>query len=94
MEVGASMKNTIWELKTFPKNHRAIGVKWVYKGKKNVHEDAERYKASLVAKGYKQRHGIDYEESIHLLRAKKEVEFKYVKSHDQVADIFTKPLKF
>uniref|UniRef100_M1BVP0 Copia-type polyprotein n=1 Tax=Solanum tuberosum TaxID=4113 RepID=M1BVP0_SOLTU len=26
--------------------------------------------------------------------AKKEVELKYVKSHDQVADIFTKPLKF
>ncbi|XP_070031829.1 secreted RxLR effector protein 161-like [Nicotiana tomentosiformis] len=26
--------------------------------------------------------------------AKKEVELKYVKSHDQIADIFTKPLKF
>ena len=26
--------------------------------------------------------------------AKKEVELKYVKCHDQVADIFTKPLKF
>ena len=26
--------------------------------------------------------------------SKKEVELKYVKSHDQVADIFTKPLKF
>ncbi|XP_019231771.1 PREDICTED: uncharacterized protein LOC109212574 [Nicotiana attenuata] len=26
--------------------------------------------------------------------AKKEVELKYVKSHDQVADIFTKPLKY
>ncbi|OIT04828.1 hypothetical protein A4A49_65282, partial [Nicotiana attenuata] len=26
--------------------------------------------------------------------AKKEIELKYVKSHDQVTDIFTKPLKF
>ncbi|OIT21260.1 hypothetical protein A4A49_56223, partial [Nicotiana attenuata] len=26
--------------------------------------------------------------------AKKKVKLKYVKSHDQVADIFTKPLKF
>ena len=26
--------------------------------------------------------------------AKKEVELKYVKSHDKVADIFTNPLKF
>ena len=26
--------------------------------------------------------------------SKKEVELKYVKSHDQVADMFTNPLKF
>ena len=54
-------KNT-WELTTLPKDHRAIGVKCVYKMKKNVHGEVERYKARLVAKGYEQRHGIDYDE--------------------------------
>ena len=43
-------KNT-WELTTLPKDHRAIGVKCVYKMKKNVHGEVERYKARLVAIG-------------------------------------------
>ena len=55
-------KNNTWELTTPPKDHRAIGVKWVYKTKKNVHGKLERYKVRRVAKVYKQRHGIDYEE--------------------------------
>ncbi|XP_070046079.1 uncharacterized protein [Nicotiana tomentosiformis] len=42
--------------------HQAIGVKWVYKIKNNVDGDVERYKARLMAKGYKQRQGSDYEE--------------------------------
>nr|GEX48663.1 reverse transcriptase [Tanacetum cinerariifolium] len=39
-----------------------IGVRWVYKAKKNTKGEVEKYKARLVAKGYKQKHGIDYEE--------------------------------
>ena len=61
-EINAIKKNNTWELSTLPKGYEAIGVKWVYKAKKNAQGDVERYKARLVAKGYKQKHGIDYEE--------------------------------
>ena len=77
-EINVIKKNNTWELSTLPKGHEAIGVKWVYKAKKNTQGDVERYKARLVAKRYKQKHGIDYEEvfspiarmeTIHLLIA-------------------------
>ncbi|XP_070041429.1 uncharacterized protein [Nicotiana tomentosiformis] len=60
-EIKSIEKNNTWELTTLPKGHRAIRVKWVYKAKKNADGDVERYKAQLVAKGYKKRQGIDYE---------------------------------
>ncbi|KAK2411591.1 putative mitochondrial protein [Trifolium repens] len=61
-EIKAIKKNDTWELASLPKGHKAIGVKWVYKPKKNSKGEVERYKARLVAKGYSQRAGIDYDE--------------------------------
>ncbi|GJW07799.1 retrovirus-related pol polyprotein from transposon TNT 1-94 [Tanacetum coccineum] len=61
-EIKSIEKNDTWELTTLPKGQKAIGVKWVYKAKKNTKGEVEKYKARLVAKGYKQKHGIDYEE--------------------------------
>jgi hypothetical protein len=45
-----------------PNEKKPIGVKWIYKEKKNVKGEVERYKARLVATGYNQKYGIDYEE--------------------------------
>lgn len=39
-----------------------IGLKWVYKLKRDTNGKILKYKASLVAKGYVQKQGIDYEE--------------------------------
>ena len=61
-EMYVIQKNDIWELTTLSQNHKAIGVKWVYKIKRTVDGEVDRYKARLVAKGYKQKYGIDYEE--------------------------------
>ena len=61
-EINAIEKNDTWELSTLPKGHEAIGVKWVYKEKKNANGDVVRNKARLVAEGYKQKYGVDYEE--------------------------------
>ena len=46
-----------------PKGKDVIGVKWVYKTKSNAEGKIERHKARLFVKGYKQKHGIDYEET-------------------------------
>ncbi|GJT32171.1 retrovirus-related pol polyprotein from transposon TNT 1-94 [Tanacetum coccineum] len=55
-------KNDTWELKTLPKGQKAIGVKWVYKAKKNAKGKLEKYKARLMAKGYKWKfHQMDVE---------------------------------
>ena len=61
-EIKAIVKNDTWELTTLPKGHKAIGVKWVYKTKRNAKGEIERHKARLVAKGYSQKAGIDYDE--------------------------------
>ncbi|KAH9695599.1 hypothetical protein KPL71_022832 [Citrus sinensis] len=62
-EIKAIVKNDTWELTTLPKGHKAIGVKWVYKTKRNANGEIERHKARLVAKGYSQKAGIDYDEN-------------------------------
>ncbi|TYK12007.1 copia protein [Cucumis melo var. makuwa] len=61
-EIKAIKKNDTWELSTLPNGKKAVGVKWVFKIKRNEKGEVERYKARLVAKGYSQRKGIDYDE--------------------------------
>jgi hypothetical protein len=109
-KIKAIEKNNTWELTNIPKEQKPIGVKWVFKAKKNAKEEIKRYKARLVVKGYSQRPGIDYGEvfdpvhdrSKHVdtrynfIREciiKKEVQLKFVKTHDHVTDIFTKTPK-
>ena len=52
-----------WNFAPLPKEKRAIGCKWVYKIKHNADGSVNRYKACLVAKGYAQTYGIDFEET-------------------------------
>ena len=61
-EIEAIEKNQTWKLANLPKDKKSIGVKWVYKHKKNEKGEVTRYKARLVAKGYKQKIEIDYDE--------------------------------
>ena len=61
-EIRSIEKNDTWELISLPKGHKAIGVKQVYKTKKNAKKEIERYKARLVSKGQSQKAGIDYNE--------------------------------
>jgi hypothetical protein len=62
-EMAALDANATWELVALPKDKKAIGCKWVYKVKLNADGSVSRYKAKLVAKGYAQTYGINYEET-------------------------------
>ncbi|GJZ85961.1 ribonuclease H-like domain, reverse transcriptase, RNA-dependent DNA polymerase, partial [Tanacetum coccineum] len=62
VELDSINRNNTWELTTLPKGHKAIGLKWVFKTKKDANGNIIKHKARLVAKGYIQQHGIDFEE--------------------------------
>ena len=46
-----------------PSGKTAIGCKWVYKIKTRSDGTVDCYKARLVARGFTQEYGIDYEET-------------------------------
>nr|GEW73231.1 putative ribonuclease H-like domain-containing protein [Tanacetum cinerariifolium] len=52
----------VWTLVDLPYGKRAIGTKWIYKNKKDKRAIVVRNKARLVAQGYTQEEGIDYNE--------------------------------
>nr|GFD27778.1 retrovirus-related Pol polyprotein from transposon TNT 1-94 [Tanacetum cinerariifolium] len=52
----------VWVLVDLPKGKRDIGLKWVFRNKKNERGIVIRNKARLVAQGHTQEEGIDYEE--------------------------------
>ncbi|GJV84677.1 putative ribonuclease H-like domain-containing protein [Tanacetum coccineum] len=54
----------VWTLVDLPKGKRAIGTKWVYRNKKYEKGIVVRNKVRLVAKGYTQEEGIDYDKMV------------------------------
>ncbi|GJR39459.1 retrovirus-related pol polyprotein from transposon TNT 1-94 [Tanacetum coccineum] len=52
----------VWTLVDLPNGKRAIGSKWVFRNKKDERGIVIRNKARLVAQGYTQEEGIDYDE--------------------------------
>ncbi|XP_033138570.1 uncharacterized protein LOC103844422 isoform X1 [Brassica rapa] len=61
-ELKSIEKNGTWTLIDLPVGAKQIGLKWIFKIKRNSDGSINKYKARLVAKGYVQRHGIDFDE--------------------------------
>jgi hypothetical protein len=66
-ELDALHKTHTWDMTTLPPDKSTVGCKWVYKIKTRADGSVERDKAHLVARGFTQEYGIDYEETFALV---------------------------
>ncbi|GJT75974.1 retrovirus-related pol polyprotein from transposon TNT 1-94 [Tanacetum coccineum] len=66
-ELNQFVANDIWELVPQPRNMTIIGTKWVFRNKLDENGIVSRNKARLVAQGYNQQEGIDYDETYALV---------------------------
>lgn len=62
-EIEALERNQTWDLVPKPLNTKPISCKWVYKLKQRTDGTVERFKARLVARGFSQQYGLDYDET-------------------------------
>ncbi|GJZ83335.1 retrovirus-related pol polyprotein from transposon TNT 1-94 [Tanacetum coccineum] len=62
-ELNQFYRNKVWTLVLLPYGKIAIGSKWVFRNKKYEHGTTTKNKARLVAQGYSQEEGIDYNET-------------------------------
>ncbi|GJT76587.1 retrovirus-related pol polyprotein from transposon TNT 1-94 [Tanacetum coccineum] len=62
-ELNQFKTNDVWSLVPPPKNQTIIGTKWVFKNKLDENGIVSRNKARLVAQGYNQQEGIDFNET-------------------------------
>ncbi|KXJ62466.1 hypothetical protein RP20_CCG008066 [Aedes albopictus] len=61
-ELKSHQQNGTWELVDPPEGRKVVGCRWVYKLKRNAAGEITKYKARLVAQGYSQKYGVDYDE--------------------------------
>nr|GEU97512.1 retrovirus-related Pol polyprotein from transposon TNT 1-94 [Tanacetum cinerariifolium] len=62
-ELNQFIANDVWELVPQPRNMTIIGTKWAFRNKLDENGIVSRNKAMLVAQGYNQQEGIDYDET-------------------------------
>ncbi|KAK1631784.1 hypothetical protein QYE76_006099 [Lolium multiflorum] len=62
-EMGSMYDNKVWTLVDLPDSRKAVENKWIFKRKTDADGNITVYKAQLVAKGFRQIQGVDYDET-------------------------------
>ncbi|RVW84320.1 Copia protein [Vitis vinifera] len=62
-EIDALEKNGTWTITDLPVGKRPVGCKWIFTIKYKADGSVEKFKARLVARGFTQSYGIDYQET-------------------------------
>ncbi|OMO97034.1 hypothetical protein CCACVL1_04694 [Corchorus capsularis] len=62
-EMDSMYANQVWTLVDPPKGIKPIGCKWLFKKKTDMDGNVHTYKGRFVAKGFRQIHGVDYDET-------------------------------
>ncbi|KAG8492837.1 hypothetical protein CXB51_010063 [Gossypium anomalum] len=62
-EMDSMYENQVWTLVDPPEGVKPIGCKWVFKKKTDMDGNVQTYKGRLVTKGFRQIHGVDYDET-------------------------------
>eukprot|EP00171_Calliarthron_tuberculosum_P016436 IDg16436t1 len=57
------MTNKTWKLVPLPDGKKAIPCRWVFEVKPATRAEPEIYKSRLVAKGFRQIVGVDYDDT-------------------------------
>ena len=57
-------RNDVWTLVPRPKGEHIIGTKWIFRNKTDEEGNVIRNKACLVAQGYSQMEGVNYDETL------------------------------
>ena len=63
-ELNQFERSEVWELVPRPSNQSVIGTRWVFRNKMDENDIIVRNKARLVAQGFNQEEGIDYEATL------------------------------
>ena len=57
-------ENKVWTLMDLPDDRQAIENKWIFKRNTDADSSVTIYKARIVAKGFRQVQGVDYDERV------------------------------
>jgi Reverse transcriptase (RNA-dependent DNA polymerase) len=63
-EIKSMYDNNVWDIVPLPEGVKPIGCKWIFKTKNDSEGNVERYKTQLVAKGFTQKEGIDFSDTL------------------------------
>jgi hypothetical protein len=61
-EMESLHKNEMWDFVKLPNGRNLVGSKWVFKKNMNIAIQVKKFKARLLAKGYSQVEGVDFDE--------------------------------